>query len=325
MSFFKTAYDTTVGRSFVTSKITHAIREVLVIAPSMNIAPVKSFNEESREPILAAISGRTTYESDVPGFVHPLIVEALDKKKYLFIDLRPFVRPSPDLAEGEYLVKNASEYKLARARLAMNKVWLTTGADALSGLSMLPQNVFAAWVSEAIAHRFALDASDQLKMAIIAHFYYQSLFVQESEFDEALRDKFTAGCIRSAGRIPAKFVFETTSKITKLENIQDFCTTVQTILENPRLKDFSSGILIAVLKGSWFGTNAAEMLAVSLEHPPTWISLIYTAMAERTFRNSNLTKITERFSKSGAENYFTRGFVSLAQSVTQYSGNEDNF
>jgi hypothetical protein len=74
--------------------------------------------------------------------------------------------------------------------------------------------------------------------------------------------------------------------------------------------------LITILKSSWFGNNAAELLAVSLEHPPTWVSLVYTSLSERSFKNANLSKIVERYGKNNADNEFTRSFVSLVDSVT---------
>lgn len=312
MSIYKTAYNTTVGSAFVTSKTINAVKHVLIAAPTNS--------DSSTEPILRSISGSSSYENEVPGFVHPLLVTAIDKKEYLFSDVRPFVK----IVGEDVIIKNTSEYKLLKARLVTTKAWITIGPDALSGISILPQQVFSAWISEAIRQRFALDPLDQLKLAVIACFYYQSLFVDQSTFDEETKDKFMANCIRSV-KAPAKLVIEVIQKIDNLSNIESFCKTVQVILENPRLEHFNAGLLISILKGSWFGTNSAEIVGVSLEHPPTWISLIYISIAERTYRNSNLSKITERFLKGGAENYFTRGFVSLAKSITLQGEDENSF
>ena len=163
-----------------------------------------------------------------------------------------------------------------------------------------------------------------MQLAIISSFYYQSLFIEESEFDAAIRDRFTANVIRNT-KAPARIVLETTARIGKLANIQDFCTAIKEIVPNERLQDFNSGLLVTMLKSSWWGNNAGEMLAIAMEHPPLWVSLIYVAMRDRTYRNSQLAKITERFSKQGADNYFTRGFVSLAKSVMPTGGTEDSF
>lgn len=322
MSITKTAYDTTIGRASVTAKAVHAIKEVLITAPYVELEPSQTINSEANQPILATISGRTSYEEHVPPFIHPLLVTGTNHKEYLFSDFRNFVR----VVDDKQVVKNASEYKLARARLVMGKAWLTAGPDALFGISIVPMQVYGAWISQALRQRFALDALDQLRLSILATFYYQSLFVEASEFDEHLMDKFNAGCIRSL-RAPAKLVFETTDKLKtmKLANINDFCVAVQTILENQRLEHFNAGLLITILKSSWWSANAADILAASLEHPPTWMALIYCALADRTYRNSNLAEITERFAKGGAEHNFTRGFVSLGKSITSAGDDENSF
>jgi hypothetical protein len=326
MSFFKTAYDTTVGRGFVSKKIVDSIRELLIVSPPQGILN-NDQNKSSNDKLLYAfITGRPVVEANIPSFAHPIEVVTLHplKQEYLAIDVRPFVRVLENNGEVSVAIKNKTEYTLARARLAMAKIWMTSGPDALSGFSTLPCSIFSSWISENVRHRFVLDPADQLKMAIVAAFYYQTLFVPDCEFSAEQREQFNAVCIRAL-KAPAKIVFETTDKITKLENISDFCETVKVILENPRLENFNAGLLITILKNTWFGTNSAEMLGVSLEYPPTWISLVYASMSERTYRDSNLAKIAERYSKRNADNFFTRGFVSLAQTANSYIGEDNSF
>lgn len=324
MSFFKTAYDTTVGRGFSSKKIVDSIREMLIVSPPDNILTTNTSGDEKIS--YAFITGRPVVESNIPSFAHPIEITALhsSKREYLAIDVRPYVRVLDNNGEVQVSIKNKTEYTLARARLAAAKIWLTSGPEVLSGFSSLPCSIFSSWISENVAHRFMLDPLDQLRLAVVAAFYYQTLFVTEHEFNAEQRDKFNAVCIKAL-RAPAKIVFETTDKISKLENITDFCETVKTILENPRLENFNAGLLVTILKGTWFGTNAAEMLGVSLEYPPTWISLVYASMSERTYRDSNLAKISERFSKRNADNFFTRGFVSLAQTANSYTGEDNSF
>ena len=324
MSIYKTAYETTVGKGFITNKITNAIREVLVI--DMPIDTYKGFNNDSssEQPILAMITGRTSIEKNVPNFSHVIEIIGIDKKSYLFCDVRSAVNSSDKTGQADFVVKNRSEFMLCKARLAMTKAWINRGPESLFGMSLIPCSVFSSWISEAVARRFALTALEQAQLAIISCFYYQSLFIKENEFDLETRDRFNAICVR-ATKLPAKLVFETTDRITRLDNIDDFCSTVKLLLENPRLEDFNAGLLILMLKGSWFGTNAADMVAVSLEHPPVWICLIYAAMAERTYKSSNLARLVERFAKGGADNFFIRAFVLLVKDITNNYKDDDSF
>ena len=330
MSYFKTPYDTTVGKGFVTSKVIVSIQHLLVVNP-----PVETYlgthDDSTGQPILGLITGVNESENHIPAFNHPIEVMSVDKKPYIFADVRPYVRPrnpnsTVNVADNSlpYVVKNQSEFNLTRARLAMAKVWTAGNRDSLLGISDIPGNVFAGWISQSIAHRFALDPLDQLKLAIISSFYYQSLFIDTDEFTSDDKEKLAGNIIRMQ-RAPAKIVFEVVDKITKLSNITDFCKAVQAILENPRLDDFNPGLLITIVKGSWFGTNAPELIATSLEYPPCWICLVYASLSERSYRNSVLSRISETYSKGKIDQMFIRSFVTLAQSATLYDRDETNF
>ena len=61
---------------------------------------------------------------------------------------------------------------------------------------------------------------------------------------------------------------------------------------------------------TWFGANAKEILAVALEHPPTWLSLVYIALKERSYKNTSLAKIALRYALNKGGNDFIRSFVS---------------
>lgn len=309
MSIFKTPYQTTVGANYlrVMGKTINAIEQSIVMLDNQETSG-------QDQPYLRLITGASSFESGIASFVHPVEVVTNDKKIYLCMDVRPFVYVDPK--DGSYIVRNKSEFNLAKARLVSTKSWIVNSPQSISGLSSMPCSVFSSWISEGISHRFSLDPLDQLRLAIICSFYYQSLFSNKNVFDESEIEKMNSVCIKTT-KAPVKIVYETTAMIGKLDNVIDLCDNIKTILENTRLSEFNAGFLITVLKNSWFGTNAADMLAVSLEHPPTWVSLLYAAMSERTYRNSNISKICERYSK---DNSFIKAFVQLVQDV---EGTED--
>lgn len=309
MTVFKSAYETTIGTGLHTKNIALQLRQVLVSSLSSS-----TFSGD-QEPYLESITGKDVSHASVPVFVHPYLVDGIDKKNYLFIDYRPFVKiDSVDKWDPKVIIKNTVEYNFAKARLLINKVLLTQGSGSLSGLSSLPMGVFASWISEAVTHRFALDMSEQVKLTVLACIYYQTLFVENEDLDEQMLNVFKANAIRVL-KIPATIVYEVTDNIPLFTNIKSLCEVIKTKLENSRLEDFNEGVLITMLKNTWYGSNAAEILAVALEHTPTWVSLVYTSISERTFKNSTIAKITERYSKGGAGEAFQKSFVTLALSV----------
>ena len=312
MSIFKTAYHTTVGSSFVTNKIELTIKESIIkdylqgingdIVTDLDIKPI-------------FLSNNASSEANIPYFSHPLLIEDLHKQKYLCVDIRQFVKSNNVNSVNLFNIKNESEYNLSRSRLALNLIWLTQRPETIRDISYLPNAIFSSWISEGIANRFSLDPKDQMTLAIISSFYYQSLFTEFNTFLEEDRQKFVTSIIK-ATRAPAKMVFDVTDKIEKISNINDFCSVCKGILENTRIENLNAGILITILGNSWFGMSAKELLAVSLEHPPTWIALVNAALTERTYRKSLLSRIAERYASNKGGNDFIKAFDNLVETVT---------
>jgi hypothetical protein len=60
------------------------------------------------------------------------------------------------------------------------------------------------------------------------------------------------------------------------------------------------------------------MVAVALEHPPTWIAILISAFTERSFKNSQISKLTERSNYKRDGDNFVRAVSKLLQ-VTSMS------
>jgi hypothetical protein len=54
-------------------------------------------------------------------------------------------------------------------------------------------------------------------------------------------------------------------------------------------------------------------VAVSLEHPPTWLSLIWEGFNNRGMRISGLSQILERSTYRNQKDLFTNALVNLAR------------
>lgn len=319
MSIFKTAYDTTVGSGFVMNKTELAIKES-IIKDYINQIHGNLKTELDIKPILLSNSGSS--ESNIPYFSHPLLIEDLHKQKYICGDVRQYIKKDVDTnsALGMFNIKNESEFNLTYNRLALNMIWLTQRPESLRDISYIPNSIFSSWISEGLANRFALDPKDQMTLAIISSFYYQSLFTEFNTFLEEDRQKMATLIIKST-RAPAKMVFDVTDKIEKLSNLNEFCFTCKNLLENPRIENLNAGLLITIIGNSWFGMNAKEILAVALEHPPTWIALVYASFTERTYKKALLSRISERFTGNKGGTDFMKAFTSLLSSVEQTQEN----
>lgn len=311
MTIYRSGYDTTVGVGMVTKPIEHAIKESFIKDMIYN-RHLDLITSLDYRPVFVA--GYCSSESNIPFFAHPLIIENFKGMNFVCTDIRPFVRAASPGDDYTANVRNLTEYSFAVNRTMLNMAWVSGELNQIKLNLSFAGTVFAAWLSEAISKRFALDPKDQLVLAIITHFYYQSLFHGEERIEEELLQKFAVHTIK-ATRAPSQLVFDTFDKITKMNSISDYCETVKAILENIRLADLNHGLVITMVNNSWYGLNYKEILAVALEHPPTWCAIVYSALAERTYKNSLIARVAERYAKGGAGTEFVANFTNLAASL----------
>jgi hypothetical protein len=308
MSIFAMAYDTTVGSSINMNKTISAIKQAFVqdMLYTSNLDLITSLKY-----VPVFVSGIGTSENDIPLFPHPLLVDH-NNHSYIVTDVRPVVKVDVDSDYG-FSVKNKVDFDFIKFRLIMNLIWLNDGAMSIKNDLNIAGVVFAAWMSDTIARRFALDPRDQLLLMIISHYYYQSMFTSD-EIDEDIRQSFAVHTIK-ATRAPSELILDIFDKIGTMNDINDYCVAVKNVVENVRLKDLNAGLIITLLGNSWFGLNSKEILAVAIEHPPTWVTLVYTVLKEKTYRNSQLARVAERYIKKSMANDYSLAFESIVDNL----------
>jgi hypothetical protein len=309
MPIYKDSYETTVGSMFVTKQIETAIKES-IIKDNLGEATLNVKHGGNIIPIF--ITGTHPSESGIPLFTHPISIFNFSGKNYLCTDLRFFIKKDTSYNEIELGVKNFTEYNFSKSRAVLNLSWLDGGVSQMKTSLSFGGIVFSGWISELIAKTYALDFKDQTTLAIIASFYYQSLFSDQTVFDEDTKQKMAVHTIKATSA-PAETVFAIFDKISDIKSINDFITNVVNILENVRLKDFNFAMLLTLAKNSWYGTNSKEIISVAMEHPPTWLAIVYTALNEKTYKSSMVYKIAERFGKRGGADEFNMNYVSLVK------------
>lgn len=318
MAIFKSAYDTTVGKGFNTSKISNAILETVIHEGVWGFDYNLASSIEEVHPMF--IASKADSEANIPFFVHPMVV-SLDKIKkdevMVCTDIRSFASYNKNSQnEHDILnVRNKMELDLARIRTVLNMVWIKERPLNLRDISSVPTAVFASWISETIAKRYALDPKDQMTIMVLSCIYYNTLFMEHGTVSDEERVRIVGSIIKIT-RAPAVMVDQIFEQVKELNNIKDFCKIIRDITDNTRLQDFNEGVLVSLLITSWFGTNSKEMLAVALEHPPTWIAIVYSSFVERTYKNSGIAKISQRYAQGKGETDFVRALVAIIQSNT---------
>lgn len=317
MTIYKTAYDTTIGNRAVIDKIVSAMQEANITEGMYHKYDGLYNNDDLR---VFSVSGKSQDSLNIPYFAHPMYFEQkLDgiNQPLLACDVRALLT-TKFTNEGKYSIRNQGEFDLLRARTVLNTIWILRDPSYLRDISYVPCSMYASWIADNVGRRYALDAKDQTILAIVAAVFYQTLFMEKSEFDEAEKIRL-AGMITKITRAPSALVIQVMDQLPEMSNIHDFCNACKEVVENTRLQDFNAGILVTIVGNTWFGSNAKEIMPVALEHPPTWIALCYIAFTERTYKKSGIGTIALRYLGNKGETDFVRSFVSLVSAYSQPS------
>lgn len=291
MTVYNTAYDTTACNNFRTAKIVDAIQEAMI----------RDYIEQVDG--VAYVENSDSASGQVPAFKHALYISKhhseeirgsneMKIKAFLAMDARAAGRF--DVSSGQFKVTNSTMYRGLVTRAALTSVWLSNGANAFRSITPTAMSIFASWVAETISFRYNLDPKSKMDLMVVAAIFYVSNHTEGVEFDKTNEARLLAsiaGAIKITTMAEVSRIYDITKAIG---SVDDFCTKTRLVLNNVRLEEFNSGVLIHLVGSTWGGDNRVELMGVALEHPPTWISVLYEAITNKAMRNVGLSKICER-------------------------------
>lgn len=291
---FKNPYLTLTGRNYVLNKI--------------NVEIETSFikNELVRLPNTSAIIYMVTGKNNnIPNFTHMVTVElSTDDRVINVIDGRQFVKNSDN--EYGFIVTATNDYGFARIRASL-EVNLSEESDYrdLYTSGDLPMFVYTQWFAESITRRLGLEPEAQLNISIIAAAHYISMHTENGIWSDNDRARYTTK-IANATSIPAARILETLMNLDYISNLEEFVSYCHEEIDSSRIKPLNVGLIIQILASGagWRGANSKEIIAVALEHAPTWHAVVYSAIDERTYAKSKITEYVKRFrNKDTIRNY----------------------
>lgn len=316
MTIHKTAYSTTICDGFRMERTLDAIREANI--------------REYMQPFDSCIALRTTRGAigAVPAFNHPIYLgegqrHTIDNHNgpLLAVDLRPACRTDRRAGQimsssEEFSVINTTLYKARLYRGALNSVWIQQGPAALRSITPMAMSVFASWVSETLGRRYGLDPRTQYDLMILAAIFYSSNHVDGLEFDKMVENRQLAA-ISTSLKVSVEDVIKAYDTTKLILSTEDFCNKVKNYLNNIRLEELNTAILVQLMAGTWYGDNAPENAAVALEHPPTWLALLLEAYTNTAMKRSNIARICERRQYHEGLEQLVRAVKALAPDTTQ--------
>lgn len=300
---FKHPYETTPCSSYQLKEIVSSLQRAIVngelgTAKTLKNVPVEGLREVP------------PYTKAIQPFSHPLVFDHLGKQEFV-VDVRPFTTATRDL---EVKISNATEYQfmVLRGRLTMS--WIKDGPQPMSNMGDLPARIFTRMISEGIVRRMGLSPMEQMPLAVVTAYFFFGQFV-EGEIDEAQKLRLAARISRVT-TAPVEKVLSIIEPLPHFKSVIDYCDSLESVVNTPRLNKFSAGMLYSIVGGSWFGAASREVVAVALEYPPYLYAMLYMALTERGYHTSYFAKLTESVAKGSTGKDFA---YSLAHYLENFS------
>ena len=308
MTIFNSSYDTTLGSTIDTKTITSKIIDNF-IKNDLHKENCGVDNSLKVKPVF--ITGFYDSEDEIPLFTHSITIN-YKGTDYLCTDLRLYINTkeyklNKDLKNS---IRNKTEYNFVRSKAVIELAWLNGDLSYIKDNLKFAAHVFAINISEAISRAYALDEGDRRKLNILCLVYYRSLFLDRDELSYDNKELAMIHSVKVLG-VSDRMFKEVVDKINDIKNINDFVAAIKLVLENPRLNNFNTVVLLTLVRNTWYGNNAKDYISISLEHMPTWLAIVYTALNEKTYKSSMVYRICEKIKKASNLDTYVKSYEDL--------------
>lgn len=297
---FPTAYDTSVCKQFLLKEVKDGITKAIIVN-DLKIEEHGSIRQDLAFDYYL-VEGGNTSSDNIKYFNHPMLMTTLAVDNKFVLDVRNYGRFHKPT--GEFIITQKPGYTFDVNRLILNQMWIKERPEMLRDISNLPAMVYSSLFSDCIGKRFALNPKEQMDIAIIVSYFYYGLFTNDEFLTDAELDR-AIEYVSRVSRFKHQEVKETietmlgsNEKHFIIKDLESLCQVIKDVTGSPALKDLNIGVLLTLLTSTWYGNNSKEVLAAGLEHIPTWITIIYTSIEDKSFSRTGIAKISERFKRN---------------------------
>lgn len=259
-------------------------------------------------------------DESIPSFSYPFkILDTLGRSIYC-IDLRKAGRRefTYDESTNTYKPILLSEANFLTNLALAEKVWINNMND-FGPIYNDACKVYAMLLAAKVAKRLVLGPEDQSEL--IVQFAY--FFLTRTYKNPTLTDmEYNAYCTKITHifgyQLPEVQTYLDAFNKVNFENINELCDAIKVNSDNPKLKGFNFLLLITILNGSWFGSsNNQQLLGIAVEYPPTFISMVYRGLQERSFKNTDLVQMSLRLLNSAKQKQFSLIYSNALRSALE--------
>lgn len=321
MTIFVDPYSTTMGAIHDMKRIASKLEES-IIRDSETFSQT-SLGVQSENGITPSfITGCRDSEGEIQSFTHPISIKNFKGQSYLFTDVRPFITKGAQLDRINEFIRRQEEFDFTKFRGIASLAWAAGDTSRFHMGMRFATDVFANWISQTVARTLGLDAVEQTKIAVIAGAFYESLhYPQAVDYSEDEEARISvATYLASALKQSASGISALMQTFAPMDDIDSMCTQISRTIQSVRVESFNTAVLLNLIANSWFATNSKAILAVCVEHPPTFASIIYFCIKYNNFKKSMLGQTIISAGRGGRAERFCLVYDSLLADYTTERG-----
>lgn len=300
------SYTTTAGSIVDSRRLSSAIKEAIV-ADDLDTRPEARLHVQSYgafHPLF--ITGTYPSESKIPPFAHPISILNIRGKNFICSDLRLFLRKDIT-SDFSKRISNRLDFDYAVSRTVLNLFWAGgRSSEFRSGFSFSAK-VFSEWVSQILIGGLGMEMQEATPVQIVSLAYYYSLCCDTP--DEAIEDKQRlTDWVYSLTGFTEGGISKVIGLLKPMATLSDLIDNLKLVVENIRLHKLNAGTFTSLIRSNWYGINAPQVLAVCVEHPPTWTALVHHSLASKGYQRCLIGQVTLKAGKRGEADAFMRHY-----------------
>ena len=303
------SYTTTAGSIVDSRRLATTIKEA-IIADDLDSKPESKLHVQSYgafHPLF--ITGTYPSEAKIPPFAHPISILNIRGKNFICSDLRLFLKKEV-AADFNKRIANRVDFDYALSRTILNLFWAGgRSSEFRSGFSF-SATVFSEWIAQILSGGIGLEIQEATPVRIVALAYYYSLCAETPQ--QGLEDRQAlSDWIYHLTSFNESGISKVLDRIQPMANLDHFIENLKLVVENIRIQKLNAGTFVSLIRSNWYGVNAPQVLAVCVEHPPTWTALVYHSLASKSYQRCLIGQVTLKAGKRGEADSFMRHYSEM--------------
>ena len=285
-------YDTNYGKLLDITNIKKELIRFEILRKNDNLN-YEIPNGENHKYLL--ITGKDQDEIDLPIWTQPLVFQNIEKENIIAVDLRKYVKKDIDINLLDSVKdKNNFDYLILESLII---------GDFIEGNYGIFNNIiknitlgFSTVIANIINSIVSLDPVEKTNVEIITAIYANMLLVEGDGRDYI--DGILARVSKTKFTIPISHKY--IEKLVNLPELDLYASTYVGLVNNIKIildakaSLIDETILLNAISNIWYGHGSSESVMIATEHMPTWITLMYTSLNNKSYKKTRLAMLLEK-------------------------------